>query len=167
MKCPVCSAELPPTAKFCGSCGTTLSSPPPPSDFSAQPSNPSGPQYGNPGPPSYGNFPPPSYGASQSSSGEKKYKALRTIANIYKIMAFVIGGLLAIVALITMASGAASSTSSFGGPAAMFGGFIFGLIMLVYAGFAFVFLYGMGEFIYLFLDIEENTRKTSEFLSKR
>ena len=164
MKCPVCSAELPPTAKFCGSCGTTLSSPPPPSDFSNPPSNPSGPHYGNPSPPSYGGFSPPSF---STTTGDKKYKALRTIANIYKIMAFVIGGLLAIVGLITMASGAASSTSSFGGPAAIFGGFVFGLIMLVYAGFAFVFLYGMGEFIYLFLDIEENTRKTSETLSRR
>jgi len=166
MKCPVCSAELPPTAKFCGSCGTTLSSPPPPTDFSNPPSNPSGPHYGNPSPPSYGSFSPPSPNFG-TGTGEKKYKALRTIANIYKIMAFVVGGLLAIAALITMASGAASSTSSFGGPTALFGGFLFGVIMLVYAGFAFVFLYGMGEFIYLFLDIEENTRKTSEMLSRR
>ena len=165
MKCPVCSAELPPTAKFCGSCGTTLSSPPPPTDFSNPPSNPSGPHYGNPSAPSYGGFSPPS--PSFSTVGEKKYKALRTIANIYKIMAFVVGGILAIAALITMASGAASSTSSLGGPAALFGGFLFGVIMLVYAGFAFVFLYGMGEFIYLFLDIEENTRKTNDLLSRR
>ena len=47
------------------------------------------------------------------------------------------------------------------------GGFIGGLIMLIYAGLVFVGLYGFGEFIYLFLDIEENTRKTNELLSKR
>ena len=70
-------------------------------------------------------------------------------------------------ALILMASGAATSTSSFGGPGALFGGFVGGLIMLVYAGFVFVALYGFGEFIYLFIDIEENTRKTNEMLSRR
>ena len=30
MKCPVCNADLPSTAKFCGGCGTTLSAAPPP-----------------------------------------------------------------------------------------------------------------------------------------
>jgi hypothetical protein len=163
MKCPVCSAELPPTAKFCGSCGTTLLSPPP-TDFSNPPSNPSGPQYVNQSGPDYGNFPPSSYGASHQPAGEKKYKALRTIANLYKILAFVFGGIMVIVALIVMASGATSSAI---GPTALFGGFIGGLMMLIYAGFVFIFLYGLGEFIYLFMDIEENTRKTNEMLSRK
>jgi hypothetical protein len=166
MKCPVCSAELPATAKFCGSCGTTISSPPP-QDYSSPPPSPSGPPYGNPSGPSYGGFSPPSYGMSQPTSGATKYKALRTIANLYKILAFVLGGILVIGALIIMVSGAASSTGSFGGPSMLAGGFIGGLIMLIYAGLVFVGLYGFGEFIYLFLDIEENTRKTNELLSKR
>jgi zinc-ribbon domain len=162
MKCPVCSAELPATAKFCGSCGTTITSPPP-QDFSSPPSNP----YANPSGPSYGNFPPPSYGVSQPPAGAAKYKALRTIANLYKILAFVLGGILVIGALIIMASGAVSSTSSLGGPSMLAGGFVGGLIMLIYAGLVFVGLYGFGEFIYLFLDIEENTRKTNDLLSRK
>jgi hypothetical protein len=162
MKCPVCSAELPATAKFCGSCGTTITSPPP-QDFSSPPSNP----YANPSGPSYGNFPPPSYGVSQPPAGAAKYKALRTIANLYKILAFVLGGILVIGALIVMASGAVSSTSSLGGPSMLAGGFVGGLIMLIYAGLVFVGLYGFGEFIYLFLDIEENTRKTNDLLSRK
>jgi hypothetical protein len=104
---------------------------------------------------------------NQSSGGDKKYKALRTIANLYKILAFVLGGLMVIGALIIMASGAVSSSSSFGGPSMMAGGFIGGLIMLIYAGLVFVGFYGLGEFIYLFLDIEENTRKTNDLLSKK
>jgi hypothetical protein len=63
-----------------------------------------------------------------------------------------------------MASGAASTGI---GPTAMFGGFVGGLMMLIYAGFVFIFLYGLGEFIYLFMDIEENTRKTNEMLSRK
>ncbi|MGA9772832.1 MAG: zinc-ribbon domain-containing protein [Blastocatellia bacterium] len=165
MKCPVCSADLPATAKFCGSCGTTISSPPP-QDFSAPPPSMSGPPYGNPSGPSYGGFPPPNYGVNQSSGGDKKYKALRTIANLYKILAFVLGGLMVIGALIVMASGAVG-TSSLGGPSMMAGGFIGGLIMIIYAGLVFVGFYGLGEFIYLFLDIEENTRKTNDLLSKK
>ena len=30
MKCPVCSAEIPSTAKFCGGCGATITSASPP-----------------------------------------------------------------------------------------------------------------------------------------
>src|SRR5437763_15725422 len=37
MKCPVCNADLPSTAKFCGGCGTTLTAAPPP----APPATPS------------------------------------------------------------------------------------------------------------------------------
>lgn len=69
-------------------------------------------------------------------------------------------------ALIVMASGAVG-TSSLGGPSMMAGGFIGGLIMIIYAGLVFVGFYGLGEFIYLFLDIEENTRKTNDLLSKK
>lgn len=162
MKCPVCSADLPSTAKFCGSCGTTITSPPP-QDYSSPPQSP----YATPSGPSYGNFPPPNYGVNQPPAVGAKYKALRTIANLYKILAFVLGGILVIGALIIMASGAASSTGSLGGPSMLAGGFIGGLIMLIYAGLVFVGLYGFGEFIYLFLDIEENTRKTNELLSRK
>jgi zinc ribbon protein len=168
MKCPVCSAELPPTAKFCGSCGTTLSSPPP-SDFSNPPLNPSGPQYANQSQPPFGGFPPPVYSQSHSPApaGNSKYKHLRTIANIYKIGAFVLGGIMVIAALVVMIGGAASSTTSLGGPSALAGGFIGGLIMLIYAGVVFIGCYGLGELILLFLDVEENTRKTAELLSKK
>ena len=166
MKCPVCSAELPSTAKFCGSCGTTITSPPP-QDYSSPPSSPSGPPYGNPSGPSYGSFSPPTYGMSQTSGGGTKYKNLRMVANVLKILAFVLGGLLVIVALISMVSGAASSTSAYGGPAALFGGFMFGLVILVYAVVVFCFLYAFGECIYVLLDIEEHTQKSKDLLSKK
>lgn len=161
MKCPVCSAELPSTAKFCGSCGTTITSPPP-QDYSTPPSSP----YANPSGPSYGSFPPPNYGVNQTPAGGK-YKNLRMVASLLKILAFVLGGALVILALIFMASGAASSTSAYGGPAALFGGFVGGLFVLVYAAVVFAFLYAFGECIYVLLDIEENTRKANDSLSNK
>ena len=72
-----------------------------------------------------------------------------------------------IAALVIMIGGAASSSSSLGGSSALAGGFIGGLVMLIYAGLVFVGFYGLGELILLFLDMEENTRKTAEMLSKK
>src|SRR5262249_61033695 len=80
MKCPVCSAELPATARFCGSCGTTLApAPQPPS-----PPHPSPPQPLPPPPPPPMHHaeprplmrPPPTYGAPPPSI-EKNSKMLR------------------------------------------------------------------------------------------
>ena len=69
-------------------------------------------------------------------------------------------------------AGAASSsrtTPTFpdAGPAAFLGGAVVGLIMLVYGVFVFIFLYAYAEWMYVFMDIEENTRMTNEMLSGR
>ena len=101
------------------------------------------------------------------SGGGTKYKYLRMVANVLKILAFVLGGLLVIVALISMVGGMASSASPYGGGAALFGGFMFGLVMLVNAAVVFCFLYAFGECIYVLLDIEENTQKSNDLLSKK
>ncbi|MEK6325497.1 MAG: hypothetical protein AABN33_27975 [Acidobacteriota bacterium] len=39
--------------------------------------------------------------------------------------------------------------------------------MLVYGVFVFIFLYAYSEWMYVFMDIEENTRLTNEMLSER
>ena len=175
MQCPVCSAELPNTAKFCGSCGTTLSpqpSPPPPAP-TYEPQPPPSPGFQQPPPamsssPSYGfagNAPPPV---------KKKYKALRLIAVLLKILAVIAGVALIIGGLVMAVAGAASSsrtsttpTFSEPGPAALFGGLVGGLVLVVYGVFVFVFLYAYAEWMYVFMDIEENTRLTNEMLSAR
>lgn len=163
MKCPACNAELPSTAKFCGGCGTTLSAP----------SAPSGGVYQQPNPvlnvaPDYAG----GYGVGTAPSVQKRYKLLRLIAVLMKILA-IIGGLILIIGgLVMIAAGAASSSRSATalnetGPAALFGGFLGGLIMLVYGIFVFVFLYAYAEWMYVFMDIEENTRLTNQMLSNR
>ncbi len=166
MKCPVCNAELPSTAKFCGGCGTTLSAPPPPAP-------PAGAAYQQPYP--VMNAAPPyagGYGGSTAPSVKRKYKALRLIAVLMKIFAVVAGAILIIAGLVMIAAGAASSsktTTAFpdAGPTAFFGGLVGGLIMFVYGIFLFVFLYAYAEWMYVFMDIEENTRITNEMLSAR
>jgi len=167
MKCPVCSAELPSTAKFCGGCGATItpiSAPKP----SVQPRDkaPAGHSSSDPVTPSMS----PAYAGNPLPTVEKKYKALRLIALLYKILAFVAGAAFVILGLVTFVTGiaAGSSPTTIGGqPAAFFGGAMGGLILLVYGLFLFVFLYGLGEWMYVFMDIEENTRKTNETLASR
>ena len=193
MKCPTCMAEIPSTAKFCGGCGATIppASPPPrpyqPPPESVSPAYTpqnnvpfaSSPRPYHPPPesvpPAYttqSNAPitssfSPSYGGSPPPV-EKKYKALRLIAMLYKILAFVAAGACVLGALFMFVTGVATSSRSpvLGpDPTAIFGGAVGGLLLLIYGAFLFIFLYGLGEWMTVFMDIEENTRKTNEMLA--
>jgi uncharacterized membrane protein len=174
MKCPVCSAELPNTAKFCGSCGTTLSAPPtppPPSAPTYQQSPPQTPAY-QPVPPGMNSSPAYGFAGTPPTAVKKKYKVLRLIAVLMKILAVVIGAISIIVGLVMIVAGATSSAKAptafpDTGPTALLGGLVGGLISLVYGVLVFVFLYAYAEWMYVFMDIEENTRLTNEMLSTR
>jgi hypothetical protein len=93
-----------------------------------------------------------------------KWRALRTIAGILKVVAWIEAGIGALFALITLAGAgaASSSTASYSGAAAggigAFG-FIGALIILVLTALSFLWTYASGEAILVFLQIEENTRK--------
>src|SRR6185295_13184467 len=107
MKCPVCNAELPATAKFCGGCGTTLSAPTPP-----PPAPPENVSYQQPyqmtnAAPGYGS---PGYGSTQPPAVKKKYKVLRLIAVLMKILSVIAGAILIIAGLVMIVAGAASSS---------------------------------------------------------
>src|SRR6266404_5310194 len=170
MKCPDCNADLPSTAKFCGGCGTTLSAAPPPSPpvtpsyEQSYPVMNAAPGYGAGG---YGGG---GYGGSAMPAVKKKYKILRLIAVLMKILAVVVGALLIILGLVMIVAGATASKSTPGfpdsGPSA-FGGLVGGLIMFVYGVFVAIFLYAYAEWMYVFMDIEENTRMTNEMLLGR
>jgi zinc-ribbon domain len=178
MKCPVCNAELPSTAKFCGGCGTTLTAPqspstpaPPPPYAPSSPAMNSAPSYGAGGY-SGASYGAAGYGGSAMPAVKKKYKTLRLIAVLMKVLAVIAGAILIIAGLVMIVAGAASSsktTPTFGdpGPAAFFGGLVGGLVLFVYGVFVFIFLYAYAEWMYVFMDIEENTRVTNEMLSAR
>jgi hypothetical protein len=120
--------------------------------------------------PSYGS----GFGGSQPPALKKKYKVLRLIAVVMRILAVVVGAIMIIAGLVMIVAGAATSTQTTStpqfpdpGPAAFFGGLVGGLILLVYGVFVFIFLYAYAEWMYVFMDIEENTRLTNQMLSER
>jgi hypothetical protein len=181
MKCPVCTAEIPSTAKFCGGCGATITKPKSPKPAAtppkpvalqpkpvAEPSNPAAaPEKPNPIASAFSS----NYVGNPASGVEKKYKALRLIAMLYKVFAFVAGGgcvLLSLFMIVSSFTSNSNSTLTIGpDPTAIFGGAVGGLLLLVFGAFLFVFLYGLGEWMYVFMDIEENTRKTNEMFASR
>jgi hypothetical protein len=180
MKCPTCRAEIPSTAKFCGGCGATIPPASPPPKPYQPPASPPPKPYQLPPEPVAPPYTPQSslpitssYSPSHASGPppvEKKYKALRLIATLYKILAFVAGAACLLFGLFIFVTGlaAGSKTTAIGAePTAIFGGAVGGLLLLFYGAFLFIFLYGLGEWMTVFMDIEENTRKTNEMLASR
>ncbi|HHS97248.1 MAG TPA: hypothetical protein ENK08_05030 [Chloroflexi bacterium] len=97
---------------------------------------------------------------------EKRFRVLRIIGTLYKVLAWIalIGGILGAfgVLLASLVGGFSLPREygmpPFGGAVAGVGGF---LVVLVMAVIDFIAFYGIGELIYLFIAIEENTRETA------
>jgi len=98
-------------------------------------------------------YPPPGPQVAYIIKPRGKWHALRTIATVFKIFAWIAGGLGVIGALATLASG-----SQFGSEGATAGLFL-GVVELLGAGIGFLGLYGYAELLLLLISIEENTRK--------
>ena len=110
---------------------------------------------------------------------EKRFKALRVLSTLYKILAWIglVLGVLAGLGILTLGviGGGALTTLSYGYargmdflPALMQGGIVMGIIgflgALLVSGFHFVILNAVSEFILLALSLEENTRETAYYL---
>jgi hypothetical protein len=107
----------------------------------------------------------------------RKFGILRFIGNVYKV----IGVILAIIAILaalgvcltSLLSQAALSdlTQILGTPNLGFlgpiGGIIAGLAILIGIGIAAISQYAIGEAIFLFIAVEENTRATAAFLQRQ
>jgi hypothetical protein len=95
---------------------------------------------------------------------DRRFTALRIIGTIFKILAWIslIFGLLGAIGLLVLGFILSSSQAFFGldlgGPMAGIAMFV---VILVISIFSFLSLYAIGESIYLFLSIEENTRRTA------
>ncbi|MFO7918239.1 MAG: hypothetical protein R6V13_09175 [Anaerolineae bacterium] len=106
---------------------------------------------------------------------EKKFRALRAVALIYKVMAWIVlvtGGLLAVFTVIL---GAVQESVGFQSPLLagipglrQVGGFLPGLVagflLLLFIVIQFILIYAVSELIRLLLALERNTRETAFYL---
>ena len=110
---------------------------------------------------------------------EKKYKALRTIGSIFKILGIIAGilTLLVVIGLCATSILGGAVWDSFGnelgysGGGGMFSGVVGGLMLSFFAilnggGLALSF-YAMGEGLFILIALEENTRTTAELLRQQ
>lgn len=101
---------------------------------------------------------------------ESRFTALRVISIVFKIIAWIalIIGLLGAVgglfAGFTMSGQQGPLGIDLGGPMAGIALFVAALIIAI---FNFMFFYAIGESIYLFLSIEENTRRSAYLLQQQ
>ncbi len=158
MRCPSCGTENPASRKFCGICGHQLQQPA--LDPQPAPIYQPGTDY------SSSNAPP----LATPPVVQKKYKALRVIAVVYKVLAFLVGSLCGLAALVALFAGlsASSRRELFDvSPVLALGGIAGAFIYALIGTFWFVTFYSAAEWILVFLDIEENTRATRMLLSRQ
>jgi hypothetical protein len=101
---------------------------------------------------------------------ERRFTALRFIGTVFKVLAWIslILGLLGAIG--TLIAGFALGNQSgllgldLGGPLAGIAMFVVTLVITI---IYFLVLYAVGESIYLFLSVEENTRRTAYFIQQQ
>ncbi len=111
---------------------------------------------------------------------EHRFHALRTIGTIFRVVGYIflvltILGALAVCGLSAIGGTALESASSELGVSStgaglvsgLFGGLLLGLIVILYGGLISLMLVAFGEGIYLLIDVEENTRKTSYLIQNQ
>lgn len=109
---------------------------------------------------------------------EKKFKVLRIIGTVWKVLAWIvlifgiIGAFGTLLGSIFGSGFMGQMMRQYGRQGTpwvpgfgIVGGIITFVVMLIVAVFYFLMLYAIGEMIYLFLDVEENTRSTAQWIS--
>lgn len=101
---------------------------------------------------------------------DRQFTALRIIGTIFKILAWIslilglLGAAAALIAGLTLAGQQSILGLDLGGPLA---GIALFVVILVIAIFNFLGLYAVGESVYLFLSIEESTRRTAYLIQQQ
>jgi uncharacterized membrane protein len=97
---------------------------------------------------------------------QKKYSFLPFAAKVLRVLAWVvlIGGVIgSIIFGISVGSGASEGVA---GLAAGLAGFFIAAVGVIFFFLGWVFLLTARELLYLFMDVEENTRNTAERIAK-
>jgi len=95
---------------------------------------------------------------------DRRFTALRIVGTVFKVLAWVILVLGLMVAVASLAAGfflgnqLSAVSIDAGGPLAGLAMFIVAVILSVVG---FLFMYASGEFVFLLLSLEENTRRTA------
>jgi len=89
---------------------------------------------------------------------QTRYRALRTIAAVLKVFAWIVGIGCALAFVIALAWAAVKTTAQHL-PVALF--------CAIYAVLGFIYLYACAEGIYGILDIEASTRRTADLLQRQ
>lgn len=96
----------------------------------------------------------------------RRFTALRVIGTIFKVLAWIFLLLGLFAAILILIVGLTSSNQlkdiglDMGGVLPAVAAFV---VILVVSIFQFLFLYGFGELFFLFLSVEENSRRTAYF----
>lgn len=105
---------------------------------------------------------------------QKKYRALRFVIGLYRVLAWVVLAL-GVLASIVMIIASVTGTGRVGGSmmdnvpmlpvgTGILGGLVAALVMLLYTALLFIIMWAGSEFVMLFLDIERNTREAALYL---
>ncbi len=100
---------------------------------------------------------------------ERKFGFLRAFSIIMKILAWLIliGSLIAAFVLVVAGGISPTEMGEFSRFTGVMTGAFMGIIVIIFGVLYFLFFYASAELIMLLISIEENTRKSSEILSKR
>lgn len=100
-----------------------------------------------------GGYPPPTPQVAFLLKPRPRWHALRAIANVFKILAWLSAGLGVIATLTALITGSQFGTLGF------IGSFVFAVAALIGVGVVFLLLYSRAEHLLVLIAIEENTRK--------
>jgi hypothetical protein len=100
---------------------------------------------------------------------ERRFTALRVTATVFKVLAWlvlflgILSAVLVLILGITTAGALDLLNVGLGGPLVGISGFV---VILIITVVQFMVLYAVGESAYLFLSIEENTRRSAYFIQQ-
>mgnify|MGYP001823668918 FL=1 len=95
---------------------------------------------------------------------DRRFTALRVIGTVFKILAWIslILGIIAAVGTLILGFTLSGQEGLLGlGLGSSLAGIAGFVVLLIIAAFGFLVLYAVGESVYVFLSIEENTRRTA------
>ncbi len=107
---------------------------------------------------------------------QRKFVALRVVASIFKVLAWIILVIGVLGGCLTLAAGAMPGLLGAGGPGGtnvsstvgafgIIGGLIGALAIILVTLLYFLFVFAFGDLVHLMISLEENTRLTAERLA--